>query len=218
MYESERRKVVDAAHLLIDRRVLSLSLHANISARIEGSDFFVMTGSSLVDLTEDSLAVISLDGEVIWGALAPAEREVLGMHTTFYAQRPNAGAVIHTHSPYGTAFAVASRPLPIVAESLARWGFSVDIPVAAWAPRGSDASIGNIAAALRQNPESPAVLLENHGLLVSGADLLSSARMVIAVEENAQLAILSAAVGGHKPLSAAETKAANARRQEFQTI
>jgi L-ribulose-5-phosphate 4-epimerase len=216
MYEAERRKVVETARLLIERRVLSLSLHANISARISGSELFVMTGSSLADLNESTLAIVSLAGEVVWGSLAPAEREVLGMHTAFYAQRPDAGAVIHTHSPYGTAFAVASRPLPIVAESLARWGFSVDVPVARWAPRGSEASISNIAEALKGSPSSSAVLLENHGILVSGDDLQSSARKVIAIEENAQLAVLSAALGGPRALGAEETTAARARREEFQ--
>ena len=215
MYESERRNVVGAAHLLIERRVLSLSLHANISARISGTEYFVMTGSSLANLNEDKLAVISMGGEVVWGNLAPAEREVLGMHAAFYAERPTAGAVVHTHSPNATAFAVASRPLPIVAESLARWGFSVDVPVARWAPRGSDASISNIADALTSSPQSSAVLLENHGILVSGDDLESSVRKVIAIEENAQLAVLAAAVGGYRVLAAEETAAASARRQEF---
>ena len=112
MYELERRNVVGAAQLLIERRVLSLSLHANISARISGTEYFVMTGSSLADLNEDKLAVISLGGEVVWGNLAPAEREVLGMHTAFYAERPSAGAVVHTHSPHATAFAVASGRSP----------------------------------------------------------------------------------------------------------
>lgn len=217
MYETERKKVLAAARLLIDRRVLSLSLHANISARIDGTDLIVMTGSSLADLDENTFAIISLDGKVVWGSLAPTEREVLGMHTAFYAERPGAGAVIHTHSPYGTAFAVASRPLPVVAESLARWGFNSEIPVARWAPRGSEASIGNIADALRSSPGSSAVLLENHGLLVCGDDVHASARTVVAVEENAQLAVLSEALGGARVLNVDETIAARARRQEFLT-
>ena len=215
MFEAERERVVAAAQLLIDRKALSLSLHANISARIPGTDYLVMTGSSLADLRVDRLAVLTLDGEVVWGEMAPTEREVVGMHTSFYAERPDSGAVIHTHSPYGTAFAVASKPLPVVSESLARWNVTSPLPVARWAPRGSDESISYIADALRANIEASAVLLENHGLLVAGDDVMGSARKVIAIEENAQLAVLSSSIGGYTTLSRDGAGAARARREEF---
>jgi L-ribulose-5-phosphate 4-epimerase len=217
VYEAQRRSIVEAAHLLIERRALSLSLHGNISVRVPGTEHIVMTGSSLAALNEERLAVISLSGEIVWGSLAPAEREVAGMHTAFYSARPLAGALVHAHSPYATAFAVASRPIPIVAESLARWGFSVDVPVAGWAPRGSAASTSNIADALTSNPQSSAVLLENHGVLVSGDDPESSARVLISLEENSQLAVLAAALGGSRVLGAEETAAARDRRHEFGT-
>lgn len=216
MYVAERKKIVDTARLLIERRVLSLSLHGNISVRVPGTDHLVMTGSSLAGLTEDAMVVISLGGEVIEGHMAPAEREVLGMHTGFYAERPQAGALIHTHAPHATAFAVANSALPVVAESLARWGIDSDIPVAQWAPRGSAESIEFIAAALREHEGAEAVLLGNHGILVAGGDLQASARRTIAIEENAQLAVLSAGIGGYQALSMAQSRAASARRQAFE--
>lgn len=216
MYDAERKTIVDTSRLLIDRHVLSLSLHGNISVRVPGTDHLVITGSSLVGLTESAMAVVSLDGEVVEGEMAPAEREVLGMHTGFYAERPRAAALIHTHSPYATAFAVANNKLPVVAESLARWGIETDVPVAQWAPRGSAASIEFIAETLRQHDGAEAVLLGNHGILVSGGDLRASARRTIAIEENAQLAMLSAGIGGYRALSAAQSRAAAARRHEFQ--
>jgi L-ribulose-5-phosphate 4-epimerase len=216
MYEAERAKIAGIARLLIDRHLLSLSLHGNISVRVPGTDHLVMTGSSLVGLDERSMAVVSLGGEVIEGEMAPAEREVLGMHTGFYAERPQAGAVIHTHSPHATAFAVANTALPVVAESLARWGIDSDIPVAPWAPRGSAESIEFIAGTLREHAGAEAVLLGNHGILVSGNDLQASFRRTIAIEENAQLAVLAASAGGYQALSATQSRAAAARKQAFQ--
>lgn len=216
MYDAERTSIVATAQLLIDRRILSLSLHGNISVRVPGTDHLVMTGSSLVGLTEQDMAVITLDGELIEGEMASAEREVLGMHTGFYAERPDAGALIHTHSPHATAYAVASTALPVVAESLARWGVEGEIPVAQWAPRGSAESIEFIAQALREHSASEALLLGNHGILVSGRDLQASARRTMAIEENAQLALLSASAGGYQELSVAQAKAAAGRRQQFE--
>lgn len=216
MYDAERASIVKTARLLIERRALSLSLHGNISVRVPGTDHLVMTGSSLTGLTESAMAVLSLDGEVIEGELAPAEREVLGMHTGFYAERPEAGSLIHTHSPKATAFAVAGRALPVVAESLARWGIEDDIPVAQWAPRGSAESIEFIGRALREHPATEAILLGNHGILVSGASLNASLRRTIAIEENAQLAVTASMLGGYQELSAAQAKAAASRRAQFE--
>lgn len=218
MYDAERASIVKTARLLIERHVLSLSLHGNISVRVPGTDHLVMTGSSLTGLTESAMAVISLDGVVIEGEMAPAEREVLGMHTGFYAERPDAGSLIHTHSPHATAFAVAGRSLPVVAESLARWGIEDDIPVAQWAPRGSAESIEFIGQALREHPGTEAVLLGNHGILVSGADLNASLRRSIAIEENAQLAVVASGLGGYQELGTAQAKAAAARREQFEAV
>ena len=56
--------------------------------------------------------MIRLDGTVAEGDLAEMSPEVVALHTGVYRARPQAGAVIHTHSPHLLAFALARRPLP----------------------------------------------------------------------------------------------------------
>ena len=85
-----------------------------------------------------------------------------------------------------TAFALANRPLPCRAEPLLRFGQAEAVPVVPWGPRGSDVSVRGIAAALEQHPTTAAVLLANHGLLAFGADPLTTANLVIAIEEAAE--------------------------------
>ena len=86
------------------------------------------------------------------------------MHTAMYADQPDVACVLHTHSPYATAYAVANRPIACWIEALAMFGLASGVPVAAYGPRGSDQAIANIRAAI--TPGVPAVLLANHGVLV----------------------------------------------------
>ena len=209
-----RATVVRTARTLIDRGALSLSLHGNISLRV-ADDRLLMTGSSLANLAEDDLAVLDLDGAVIDGHVSPSEHEVIRMHTAIYGERPDTGCVIHTHSPHATAFAVAGQRLPLVAESLARWDVVNAIPSAQWAPRGSEDAVNFILEAIRTDDATPAVLLQNHGILVWGRDANQALRRTIAIEENAQLAVLAGPLGGATEMTPEQARLAVARRDEF---
>ena len=79
----------------------------------------------------------------------------MAMHTAMYADNADVHAVVHTHSPFATAFAVANRPIDCWIEALAMFGLPDGVPVAGYGPRGSEESIANIRAALR--PGVPAV-------------------------------------------------------------
>ena len=215
---AERTTVVGLARTLIARQILSRSLHGNISLKAADGERLLMTGSSLTDLSEDDLAVLDLDGGVIDGHVAPSEHEIIRMHTAVYKERPDVGCIIHTHSPYATAFAVAGKTLPVVAESLARWGVTHAIPLATWAPRGSDDAVDFILQALRGSAApAAAVLLENHGVLSWGENADAALRRTIAIEENAQLAVLAASLGGAQEFSPENARLAAARREAFLT-
>src|SRR5438067_11900883 len=121
--------------------------------------------------------------------MEPIPREIVGMHACVYSARNDAHAVIHTHSPHVTSFALAHKPLPCVYEAFLRFGVTDDIPVAAWAPRGSQESVTNIVEQLQLHPYTPAVLLANHGLLAIGRDPFSTVFLIIAMEESAELTL-----------------------------
>src|SRR5947209_13163981 len=109
------------------------------------------------------------------------------MHAGVYRTRKEVGSVIHTHSPHVTSFAVAHQPLPCIYEAFLRIGITDDIPVADWAPRGSQESIRNIVAQLQQHSTVPAMLLGNHGLLAFSHNPLSTAHLIVIMEETAEL-------------------------------
>jgi L-ribulose-5-phosphate 4-epimerase len=192
-----RPGVVEAARLLFEAGVMSHSGHGNISARA-GADRFVLTSTGMIaNLTTDQLAVVSLDrGEVLDGSLGPENAEIVAMHGVVYRARPDVGGIVHTHSPSATAFALAHQPMPCRSESLLRFGQAEPIPVVPWGPRGSDVSVRGIATALAAAPTTNAVLLANHGLLAFGADPMAAARLVIAIEDSAEVELAAARIGG----------------------
>ncbi|QBD75746.1 class II aldolase/adducin family protein [Ktedonosporobacter rubrisoli] len=196
-YSQQRDQLVQAAQRLHQTGVMSHSGHGNMSARLPGQDLMLLTSvSHLTHLSPEQLVVITFDGEVVEGTLDPTTREIVGMHSCVYRERQEVNAVIHTHSPRTTSFALAHRPLPCVYEAFLRFGITEDIPVAEWAPRGSEEAVSYIVAQLRQHPTVPAVLLANHGLLAFSSDPLATAQIIIIMEESAQLTLDAHPLGG----------------------
>jgi L-ribulose-5-phosphate 4-epimerase len=116
-----RRAVVDVAMGLLHAGVLSHSGHADLSARVGPGTVLIATLNRTRDLVPDDLAVVRLDGSVAEGDLGGMSPDVVAMHTEVYRARPQAGAVIHTHSPHLLAFALAGRPLPARYDRCPAW-------------------------------------------------------------------------------------------------
>jgi L-fuculose-phosphate aldolase len=155
---------------------------------------------------------------VVEGGLSASSAEIIRMHTAVYLERPDVGSVVHTHSPYSSAFAVANRPLDCFAEILARMGCPDPVPLAAYGPRGSDESVANIVDALQRAPAQNAVLLANHGILAFGPNVAAARQMVFALEETAQLAILASSIGTPRAIPAHMVSAAFDRRVTFEAV
>jgi ribulose-5-phosphate 4-epimerase/fuculose-1-phosphate aldolase/pimeloyl-ACP methyl ester carboxylesterase len=202
-YPQERQSILGAADLLVRSGVLSHSNHGNSSVRLADGQSMLITGaSSLFGQTPETLAVLDLDGNVKEGKLESTSAEIVQMHACVYKARPDVGAVIHTHSPMVSTYAMAHQPMPVHYEGLLRMGVSSAIPVAAWGPRGSRESVTNIEKALAENPNASAVLLANHGLLAWGKDQAAASRLIISLEEAAEMMLRAEHIGGSQDLPA----------------
>jgi len=188
-------QVIDVANRVVAGGAISANGHGNVSLRVPGSDELYFTGGpSLRNHAPSAVVRLGLDGTLREGDLPPIQGAVVAMHTAMYADHPNVGCVLHTHSPYATAYAVANRPIECWIEALAMFGLASGVPVAAYGPRGSDQAVANIRAAI--TPGVPAVLLANHGVLVfhRTPDLAILTGGVI--EEAAQASINARGLGG----------------------
>lgn len=186
--------LVTAAKVLAGGAI-SANGHGNVSIRVPGAqEMYFTSASSLTGLTAAGIARVALDGTLLEGNLPPIQGAVVAMHTALYADSADIGCVIHTHSPYATAYAVANTPIDCYIEALAMFGLPDGVPVAAYAPRGSDEAVANIRRAIR--PGTPAVLLANHGVLTFHRTPDLAIFVGGVVEEAAQASINARAIGG----------------------
>lgn len=138
------------------------------NASLRREDVMVITPSGM---PYDQLQVPDLVAVELWGGGAiRGERRPsteLALHLEIYRQRPDIGAVMHTHSVYACAMAVARVELPPVLEEQVQL-VGKKVPVAAYAPAGSEELARSAASALG---DGKAVFLANHGLVGVGRDI-----------------------------------------------
>ncbi|MBJ3785842.1 3-oxo-tetronate 4-phosphate decarboxylase [Devosia sediminis] len=172
----------------------------NLSVRLDdGSILVTPTNSSLGFLDAERISKVSADGELLAGD--PPSKEAF-FHLAVYEQRPAARAVVHLHSTHSVAVSClchddhADVLPPLTAYAVMKVGKLPLLPYFRPGDRQLAASVREAATAHR------AMLLANHGPIVSGASL---AEAVFAYEELEETAKLFFLTQGHKtaPLTAA---------------
>jgi L-ribulose-5-phosphate 4-epimerase len=188
-------QVVDIAQRVVASGAISSNGHGNVSVRVPGAqEMYFTAGPSLRDHPASMVVRVGLDGTLLEGDLPPIQGAVVAMHTAMYADDPEVGCVLHTHSPYATAYAVARRPIGCWVEALAMFGLPSGVPVAGYGPRGSGEAIASIRAAVI--PGVPAVLLANHGVLIFHRTPDLAILVGSVVEEAAQAGVNASGLGG----------------------
>ena len=194
-------QVVDTARRIVGSGAISANGHGNVSLRLPGADEMYFTaGPSLRDHPPSAVVRVGLDGTLREGELPPIQGAVVAMHTALYNDSVDIGCVVHTHSPFATAYAVANRRIGCWIEALAMFGLPDGVPVAGYAPRGSEQAVANIRSAVI--PGVPAVLLANHGVLVFHRTPELAVLVGSVVEEAAQAGLNAATIGGPVELPA----------------
>jgi len=207
-------QVIDVAQRVVASGAISANGHGNVSLRVPGAEEMYFTaGPSLRNHSPSAVVRVGLDGVLLEGELPPIQGAVVAMHTAMYADHAEVGCVLHTHSPYATAFAVAQRPIGCWVEALAMFGLPTGVPVARYGPRGSDQAVANIRAAI--TPGVPAVLLANHGVLVFHRTPELAIQIGGIVEEAAQAGLNSGGLGGPVEIPEELREAALQRAMRF---
>jgi 3-dehydro-4-phosphotetronate decarboxylase len=184
----------DIRHLLVElaaslfARGFSVGSAGNISARLDDGYLITPTNSCLGRLDAARLARLDAGFRHIGGD--KPSKEVF-MHRAFYAARRDAGAVVHLHSTMATAVAclpdvVADNPIPpLTPYFVMRVGRH--LPVVPYYRPGDPAMEPAIEAAAQG---ARAVLLANHGPVVSGKTLTDAVYAAEELEEAARLFLL----------------------------
>lgn len=203
----ELREEVALLHVELERYQLVAWSMGNLSARDPVTGLIVIKPSGVCyrKLTADKMVVVDLQGDVIWGNWKPSVD--CESHLYIYRERPDIRGIVHTHSPFATAFAAVGREIPCALTALAD-EFGGPIPCSEYAAVGGEA-IGK--EVLRTGEK--AVLLKQHGVFTMGSTAEAAVKSAVMVEENAKTLYYAITLGEIEELSEAETARAHERYQ-----
>ncbi|MFN2157367.1 MAG: L-ribulose-5-phosphate 4-epimerase [Anaerolineae bacterium] len=178
-------------HLELPKYRLVAWTGGNVSARDPDSGLVVIKPSGVLyeALGPEHHVVVTLDGEPVEGDLKPSSDTA--SHLYIYRHRPDINGVVHTHSPYATAFAAVGRSIPVCLTAIAD-EFGGPIPCAGFALIGGQ-EIGE--QVVKHIGSSPAVLLKQHGVFTVGSSVEAAVKAAVMVEDIARTVWLAMQLG-----------------------
>jgi ribulose-5-phosphate 4-epimerase/fuculose-1-phosphate aldolase len=166
------------------RRGLVEGTAGNVSARDGELVLITPAGLPYVEMTEADLVALAPDGAVVAGRRDPSSE--WRVHVAVYRARPDARALVHTHSRHARAWSFIGEPLG-------------EVRTAAFAPSGSDEIARAAVTALGHRG---AVLLGRHGALATGDSPAAALELCAHVERRAEEAwgLLAPLARSRRPL------------------
>jgi L-ribulose-5-phosphate 4-epimerase len=195
---AELRRTVADLHRELTRYELVIWTAGNVSARVPGHELMVIkpSGVSYDDLGPEAMVVTDLQGNLVEGEFAPSSDTAA--HAYVYRHMPEVNGVVHTHSPYATAWAARGEPIPCVLTMIAD-EFGGDIPVGPFALIGDD-SIGRGIVETLRDSRSSAVLMRNHGPFTVGPTARSAVKSAVMLEDVARTVHFALQLGKADPI------------------
>jgi L-ribulose-5-phosphate 4-epimerase len=202
MMLEQLRKDVAGLHLELPRHNLVTWTSGNISARDPATGTMVIKPSGLLfeELTPENMVVTDMKGGVLEGALKPSSDTAT--HAYIYRHMPHVHGIVHTHSPYATAWAANAREIPCVLTAMAD-EFGGPIPCGGFALIGGE-EIGHEVVRVLTGHRSPAIILQNHGVFALGKTPKEAVKAAVMCEDVARTVFLALQLGDVKPIAAAD--------------
>lgn len=181
---------------------LSDGTSGNLSVYFPEKELMAITPSGMdyEGMEPEDMVLMDLSGNILEGRRLPSSEWIL--HAELY-KRKNARAVIHTHPPYASIFAILRKHLGPIHPMIANLN-TAEIPCAEYRIYGSEDLAKVTVSAMAQ---SKAVLMANHGLLVYGQSLEEALKNTETVEVLARLTYRAMAIGEPHFLSPDEIQA-----------
>jgi len=182
----------------------------NLSVRDPKSGLICITpsGADYQTLTAEDVAIVDEQGKIVEARWQPSVETPL--HTHILHQRPDIHCVMHTHSPYASAFGVVYQPIPmILGESASCLGG--EVPIAPYRTSGTIEFAEVVADTLGNGP---AVIWGNHGAMVVGATLAQAFSIAHALEDTAHIYVIAKQLGNPVALPTEEITKLHAEWQQ----
>ncbi|GAA6406818.1 class II aldolase/adducin family protein [Blautia hominis] len=196
-YMELREQICDVCHKMWQKGWVAAN-DGNVSVKLEDGTFLATpTGMSKSFITPEKLVHIDMEGNILEAEEGCRPSSEIKMHLRCYREREDVGAVLHAHPPVATGFAVANKPLDeySMIETVIALG---SVPVTPYGTPSTYEVPEAIAPYLR---EHDAVLLQNHGALTVGADVITAYYRMETLELFAQISLNAHMLGGAKEIS-----------------
>lgn len=196
-YMELRVQICDVCHKMWQKGWVAAN-DGNVSAKLPDGTFLTTpTGMSKSFITPEKLVHIDKDGSIIEAEPGLRPSSEIKLHMRCYQERKDVGSVLHAHPPVATGYAVANKPLDeySMIETVLTLG---SVPVTPYATPSTYEVPEAIAPYLG---EHDAVLLQNHGALTVGADVITAYYRMETLELFAQISLNAHLLGGAKELS-----------------
>lgn len=196
-YMELREQICDICHKMWQLGWVAAN-DGNVSVKLPDGTFLATpTGMSKSFITPEKLVHIDQDGQVLDAPAGLKPSSEIKMHLRCYKEREEVGAVLHAHPPVATGYAVANKPLDeySMIETVIALG---SIPVTPYGTPSTYEVPDRIAPYLG---EHDALLLQNHGALTVGADLITAYYRMETLELFAKISLNAYLLGGAKEIS-----------------
>ena len=195
-YMEIREQICDVCHKMWQQGWVAAN-DGNVSVKLPAGNFLATpTGISKSFITPEKLVVIDKEGKVISGLPGFKPSSEIKMHLRCYRERPDVGAVVHAHPATATGFAVAGKSLDeySMIETVIAIG---SIPLTPYGTPSTDEVPDAITPYLQ---EHDVMLLQNHGALTVGCDLITAYYRMETLELYAKISLVAHLLGGAKEI------------------
>ncbi len=177
-----RREIAKYGRRLVSERLVQ-GTWGNLSAKLDDHTILVTpSGVEYAKIEPEDLVKVNLTSLASEGENKPTSE--LALHAAIYRAKPEAGAVVHTHSANASVYACAHCGLEIPEENIgATEAFGSFVAVTEYAAAGTKAIAENVVNAMG---ESRAAIMANHGMVVYGSDIKDAFENALLLEETAR--------------------------------
>jgi len=188
-----KRQIAEIARLCWDRGYIG-AIDGNISVKLDDGSLLITPSGTIKFLIEPDMIVrTDAKGQPVGGGRASSE---IKMHVACYEERPDVRAVVHAHPPTAVAFSLAGIDMmkALIPELIVTLGA---IPTAPYGTPGTEELPNSVREYIRC---SDAIIMERHGALCIGKDLLDAYKKLEQIEHNAKIIYMAHTLGAPREL------------------
>ena len=190
------RETLRDLHLELPKNGLVTWTSGNISARVGNGMLIKPSGVTFADVQPDQMVHCDLGGNPLETRYKPSSDTAT--HAYIYRHMPEVSGIVHTHSPYATAWAANAKAIPCFLTAMAD-EFGGEIPCGDFAMIGGE-EIGREVVRVLSGHRSPAIILQNHGVFTIGKTPRAALKAAVMCEDVARTSHLAVQLGRVKAL------------------